>query len=562
MSEPTTHAIRPAAGGTSMPDHLRNHSVVRLLGRGLTVIALVATSGCGSAMTPAGERESNPRATLRQVARGSITIALGREPDHLSPKFGGSAGLNEVRWIFNSPLTYYDLAGNAHPMIARQIPTRENGDWSISPDGTMVTTYRLRENARWHDGSLLTGHDFAFAHRVYTDAAVPTHDRYPERLMLRVDSPDDGTVVITWSEPYIYANVLGSSGLPPLPRQQLEEKYLANKASFPSGDEWTSAYVGSGPFRLEHWEPGIRMLARANADWFLGSPRIETLDIRFIVDPSALLASLLAGEVDYAASPAIRLSEAIVARDQWVARGEGYLRTWEKRLKFLEFQYREVPNWQRAMTDRRIRQALIHAVDRQALADVMTHGLSRAADAWALPSDPAFPEVDRVVAKYPFDAQRAMSLLSDAGWRPHPGGLLMNSADQTLDIEINTGSSEPQIATIITDNWRTIGINASVFVLPVARQRDRAFRASYPAVHTAERSITNDNFHLISSLLPTPPAFNEPNWGGFNDVEVDRLHTLAVTSLEEASRVRWASTGCRTAQPGTFSSGKSPTKAT
>src|SRR5439155_8080799 len=194
-------------------------------------------------------------------------------------------------------------------------------------------------------------------------------------LIASVEARDDHTVVITWREPYIFANRLGGKDFPPLPRHQLEEKYRADPTSFSSGDEWTSAFVGVGPYRVEQWEPGVRIVARAFGDWVLGPPRIDRLEIRFISDRTTLLANLLAGEVDFTVSPAIRVSEAIVARDQWTAQGDGYLKTWATRLRWMEFQYREVPNWQRAVADPRVRRALIHAIDREGLADVMTGGL-------------------------------------------------------------------------------------------------------------------------------------------------------------------------------------------
>lgn len=226
-------------------------------------------------------------------------------------------------------------------------------------------------------------------------------------------------MVITWLRPYLKANHLGFD-LPPLPRHRLDDKYRADKARLRLGEQWTSGYVSMGPFRLESWEPGVRIIARAYQDWFLGPPRVDVVEIRFISDPNALLSNLLAGEVDLAAYPAVRISEAEAARAQWAARGEGYVKAWAKRLKFLEFQYREVPNWQRVVADVRVRRALIHAIDRDSIADVMTFGLGHRAEAWVLPTDPLAPQIDRAVTRYPFDPQRAASLLADAGWRMQP----------------------------------------------------------------------------------------------------------------------------------------------
>jgi peptide/nickel transport system substrate-binding protein len=464
-----------------------------------------------------------------------VTLAWNREPDNLSPRFGGSGGGNEFEWVFSSGLTYFDLQGINHPMMARQIPSQDNRDWVVNPDGTMVTIYRLRDNLRWHDGVPVTAEDFAFAYRVYRDPAVPIHNPGLEQRMSAVEAHDDQTLVIRWSEAYIHANGL-ENGLPPLPRHQLLAKYNAARADFGSGEEWTSAYVGSGPFRMDRWEPGVRIVARAYRDWFMGAPRLETVEFRFISDPSTVLANLMAGEVDVAARPTVRLSEAVAARP-WVARGEGYLKTWAIRLNYLDFQYREVPNWQRAVTDLRVRQALSHAINRTELGDAITDGLGRVADAWILPEDPIFTEVDRVVTKYPFDPQRALALLADAGWRPQPGGRLTNVAGESLDVEVNSQSIQPEVATIIGDNWKTLGVNASVYILAAARLNDREFRASFPGTAVGGRTVAMDGLHLISSLIPTRESgFRESNRGSFSDAEVDRLQNLAVTSFDESIR--------------------------
>lgn len=508
----------------------------RLRWHAATALASILLAACAPAVpVPSDALSSRPAGA--PTPRGTLKIAWPLEPESLNPKLITGSGIGEFMWVFNSFLTYYDFNGVSHPMLARQIPTQENGDWVVNPDGTMVTTYRLRENARWHDARALTANDFVFAYEVYMDRELPVIHREPEPLMAKVEARDDHTLVITWRELYVRANVLGYRELNPLPRHLLEEKYRTNKGSFVFGEEWTSGYVGNGPFRVERWNHGSGMIARANMDWLLGPPRLEALDIRFITSDAALLANLLSGEVDLVNSPAVRASEAVVARDQWVSRGEGYLKTWETRLSFLDFQYREVPSWQRALADARVREAVIHAINRPAMADVVTEGLSSAADAFVAPSDPLFGEIDRAIRKYPFDPARAHTLMAEAGWRPGAAGLLANAAGQTFDLDVMAGSGQSQAATIIADNWRAAGVNSSLTILPPARERDREYRASFPGAQINGRSISADNFHFVSAQLPkAETGFVELNRGSFSDLEIDRLHNLALTSLNPRER--------------------------
>jgi peptide/nickel transport system substrate-binding protein len=234
--------------------------------------------------------------------------------------------------------------------------------------------------------------------------------------------------------------------------------------------------------------------------------------------------------------------EAVIARDQWVARGQGYLRTWETRLHYLEFQFREVPGWQVAVTDPRVRQAMTYAVDRPGLAEVVTDGLGTAADAFITRSDPLFPEVDRTITHYPYDVNRATALLAEAGWRAEAGPgqrgqPVANAAGQPLEAEMMVQSRWEQEATIVADYWKAAGISSSIQVLPAARERDREYRASFRAAHLGERTISPDNFYWVSSQAPTPESrFAELNRGSFADPEVDRLQNVVMTSFEEGAR--------------------------
>jgi len=514
-----------------MPSLRRARSWTALLLPLIVLIACAPTTQRGQG----GAANSPEGAAPSSTPRGSIVMAVAWEPDQLGSKGTGGESGSEPRWIFNSTLTFYDQQGTVRPLLADRIPTRDNGDWVINADGTMVTTYRLRPNVLWHDGMPLTAGDFTFAHQVYIDPALPFRSDV-EKRMSALEAIDDHTLRITWSEPYALANMVGAQDLPPLPRHRMEERYRTDKSNFFTADDWTTSYVGTGPFRLDRWDAGVRIVARAFDQWFMGPPKLQTVELRFIGDPSAVLANLLANEIDFTGSPPLRINEAVIARDQWAALGSGYVKTWEQRIRYLEYQYREVPNWQRAVTDPRVRKGLGQALDRQQIAEVMTSGLGRVADVWALPADPVWAEADRVIAKYPYDPQRALASLQEAGWTRGAGGQLTNAAGQTLDVDVNSGSAEAQLPPIIGDAWKAIGVNAALDMVPTALLNDPRARASYAGARIGQRGPTMDGFHFLTSKIPQAPRFNDANYGSFSDPEVDRLQNIAVTSFAENER--------------------------
>lgn len=506
---------------------------------GLALAALLLATSCGgsqgSSGPSAGSAGSSPQSGQPSGPKGTLKVAWPTEPETLHPKLSGGRGLSEYFWVFNSFLTYYDFGGAVHPMIARGIPSLGSADWVINSDGTMVTTYHLRSNARWHDGTPVTAQDFVLGYEVAIDPDLPIRDRTPENLIASVAAPDQSTLVVSWKEPYVYANQLTFQQMSPVARHLVEDKYRNNKANFIFGEEWTSNYVGNGPFKLERWIPGSSMLARANTDWVLGPPKVEFLDVRFISDARTQLANLLSGEVDMINSPGVEPPEAVAAREHWGNTSQGYITTWIRNIRYLEFQHRDVNHWQRAVTDPRVRQAIMHATNRQGLLEVVNYGLGSTADMFLAPTEPAFRDADRAATKYPFDPNRASAVLASAGWRsPQPGAPANNEAGATLDIELWTtaGSGAEQEAAIITDGWKAAGINPSIFVIASALQRDNELRVSFPGVNLSSRGITLDNFVFTSGNLPTAEVrWQGANRGSFSDPEIDRLQNLVLTSF-------------------------------
>src|SRR3954470_16249183 len=142
---------------------MRVHSGKQL---GLVGLAMILLAAC-AAPQPGAPRASGSQPAAQSGPHGTLKIAWPNEPDYLNPKFLSGAGNGEYQWLFNSTLTVRDLSGVVHPLLATEIPSQENGEWVINPDGTMVTTYHLREHATWHDGTPLTAADFVFAFEVY-----------------------------------------------------------------------------------------------------------------------------------------------------------------------------------------------------------------------------------------------------------------------------------------------------------------------------------------------------------------------------------------------------------
>src|SRR5439155_15648812 len=204
----------------------------------------------------------------------------------------------------------------------------------------------------------------------------------------------------------------------------LRELYLTgDKLAFTNSPIWNVQWVGLGPYRLERWERGALLEAAAFDRYFLGRPRIDRIVIHYLGDANAMVANVLAGSVDMIPMGAqLDIGQVVVVRDEWVAKGvPGLTLPVPKGVRGLYLQFRDpTAPWAQ---DLRVRQALIHALDRAQFTQSLGFGLTQVAHYYVMPNDPVHRLAEeRGVPRYPYDPARAERLLNYAGWtRPDSG---------------------------------------------------------------------------------------------------------------------------------------------
>src|SRR5688572_17101482 len=123
-----------------------------------TICALIGCTG-----RPAPAPNPGTSAPPQAAAPKTLTIAVRGEPQYLVFNFGGRSlggiGAASLSLAVHQGLAVYDERNVQHPMLAAELPSRERGTWIVRPDGTMQTTYRLRPNITWHDGTPHTTRD-------------------------------------------------------------------------------------------------------------------------------------------------------------------------------------------------------------------------------------------------------------------------------------------------------------------------------------------------------------------------------------------------------------------
>jgi len=450
--------------------------------------------------------------------------------------------------LFNAGLALRNGRGESLPFLAESLPQLNTDSWRLLPDGRMETTYRLRPNLVWHDGVPLSAQDWVFAFQVYSVPEFGQASSAPVGLMESVDAPDESTVFIRWKQPYVDAGVLESAGetggpsFPALPRHILSVPFAqgANEA-FISHPYWSTEFVGLGPYKLDQWALGSFLEGTAFDRHVLGRSKIDRVRIVFIPDFNAVLASLLAGEAHMDIDDSIRFEQGQVLRREWGPRNGGTVLAYPQFWRWTYAQQRAEFARLQAFRDARVRKALAHSLDRQALSDALFEGEGTLAETSIPPTAAYFDEIDRAAVKYPFDVRRADQLMVEAGWAKGADGTWAQAEQRfTTDLYVQQSPQNEKEMTIMAAGWRQAGFDIREVVWAASLASDAELRNQEPGLSTSSGpagEATLVEFRTVQ--LPTPQnRWKGTNRGGWSNADYDRLADVLPTTLDRAERLR------------------------
>lgn len=336
---------------------------------------------------------------------------------------------------------------------------------AVYPGGALVRAdrseivFHLRKDARWHDGAAFTAADVEFTWRAIMDGAVASPRRSDFQHVESMEVVDAHTVRVVYRQPHAFALNAWTIGI--LPRHLLADRPAA---------WWTANFnrqpVGTGPFRFAEWKTNEHIALARNAHYFRGSPHLDRIVFRIIPDRVAMRIAFQTRQIDmWEVEPS---AAAKLERDPRVevfsAPSLGYT--------FIGWNLR-----QPTLQDLRVRRALAHAIDVDAIIRYAIEGRGRRATG---PFTPAMWFHDGAVAPLAFDPDRARQLLAEAGWRAGPDGVLARDG-RRFHLELvtnNDNQTRKDIATLVQADLRKIGVEvevrafeAAVFIAQVVHTR-------------------------------------------------------------------------------------------
>ncbi|EHN66570.1 ABC transporter substrate-binding protein [Comamonas testosteroni] len=318
---------------------------------------------------------------MAQAKKDSVTLAMTLEPPGLDPTAGAASSIAEVV-LYNvfETLTKINSDGSVSPLLAES--------WEVSSD-LKTYTFRLRKDVKFQNGEPFNAAAVKFSFdRAAADKSTNKDKRTFANLSTKV--ADEHTVVLTNQEidpDFLFMMGQATSII-------VEPKSATTNASKP---------VGTGPYKLAAWAKGASVTLTAWPDYrSVQSIRIKRAVFRFIPDPAAQVAALLAGDVD--AFP--RVSPRSVP--QFKANARFQVVVSNSRAKTIL----AINNARKPLSDIRVRRAIAAAIDRKAVIAGAADGYGVPIGSYYVPS--AFGYVDTTGVN-PFDLEKAKALMAEAG---------------------------------------------------------------------------------------------------------------------------------------------------
>jgi peptide/nickel transport system substrate-binding protein len=514
----------------------------------LTVLALIAALVTAACAAPSGGGDSRG-ASATPAGPKRIVIVIRGEPTSLSRDIAGLSqtgsvtGADEVSMLVSVSLA--DIVGGtsiAGLILGEVAPSTENGLWKVFPDGQMETTWKVRPGATWHDGAPVTAEDFVFATQIGQNPEVATVRHAAFRSLAGAEAPDASTIVLRWTRPYIEADSWFGA-LEPQPRHLLAKAMDEDPGSFAQHPLFKTEFVGSGPFKLKEWVPGSHLKVAAYDGYFLGRPKLDEIEVRFILDPNVILGNLLAGAVDVSFGRGVSLEQGFQVRDQWRDGRVEFESSYSWIVLYPQFL---TPN-PAVIANLQFRRALLHILDRQELADTLYQGMVEVPHSIIGPGHQIYQDVQPVVMHYAFDPRRGAQMIEGLGYAQRADGFYYDATGTKLELPLRTTGGDAMQGGLMfatADRWKRAGVDTDPDVLPLQASQDREFRANLPGfqVVTANTEFRVANLGRYTSTEASLPEnrYAGSNRGRYMNAEMDGLIARYAVAIPQAERLELA----------------------
>ena len=434
---------------------------------------------------------------IAQKKGGTLTVGLELDIPGFDPLKVGvyDTAANIAASLILETLVAPDENGKAKPRLALS--------WTNSDD-FRVWTFKLRPDVKFHDGTPFNAQAVAWNYARQKDPKNNCRCAFYVANILTVEAKDDLTVVFTLKDPAV-------TFPDQLTRPSQNSSMHSPAAIRAKGDDYNRNPVGTGPFVLKSWTAGDRMVVERNPSyWDKAKPNLDRVVLRPIPDSQSRFASLKSGELDLVWADEFEADNILRAKKDPTLQVISYAGSGAA----VNAINTKVP----PLDDVRVRQALVMALDRKKMSQVLTNGLARPATnpygdgSWVqCKDDGALPE----------DPKKAAELIKEYG-KPVKFKMLFTATPR--------GRANGQI---LQQFWKNIGAEMEIEQIDQATFPPRAFQRKFEVIGWRIVDFPEPDVQMYANFHTGSPV----NLSQYSNPELDKLLEEARVTADQPKRI-------------------------
>lgn len=476
-------------------------------------LAMVLTVFAGCSSTPATEEGASASGEAAQGEaadseyKDTLVFAMNTDVQSMDPQIQNDTTSEQVvKMLYNTLLKFED-DGTVVGDLAES--------WSVSED-KLTWTFNLKQGVKFHNGKELTSADVkATFDRALNAEAGGLRTTEIIKMFTAVEAPDPYTVTITTDAPYGPMESLMCNMSLGIMDADYIEQYGLDLGTSAEGEN------GTGPFKVVSWERDQEIVVERFDDYFGTPAKLQTVVYTIIPEAASRVIALETGEVDVIDKP----TDEDLARLEADTENYTVLRKPTISQRLFRFGCNDP-----IISNTKVRQAIVYAIDRQAIIDALFTGSGYPSTAPLAPVTFGYSDLGEIEQ----DLELAKSLLAEAGY---PDGF------DTKIITTERYQNGIELAEIISQQLAQIGINAEIEVW------------EWSALSASWNGITADEFDQPIFIMGAGPSMrdadgglrglyttsetglNDRNYGFYSNAEVDALIEQGMQETDQQKRV-------------------------
>lgn len=439
---------------------------------------------------------------------GTLNVVVQPEPPSLMIGIYSNAPTQQVAGNIYEGLLRYDKNLEPHPLLAKS--------WESNNEGT-TWTFHLKQGVTWHDGKPFTSEDVVFS----VDKFLRESNARLRQSLKHVESitaPDDYTVVFKLKEPFgPFIGLFETGTMPMIPKHIYEgTDYKTNPANHHP--------IGTGPFKFAEWKKGSYIHAIRNENYHQeGQPYLDEIYWHVIPDAASRSVAYETGKIDVLPGGSVENFDIprLTALENSCVTSEG----WEY---FSPHAWLWINNRKWPMSDKRFRQAIMYAMDRDFAKNALWNGYGKIAKG-PISSKTRF--FDEELPNYQYNPEKARELLEEMGYDGTPVRLM----------PMPYGETWQRWAEAIRQNLSEVGIKTEMVATDVAGWNQKLSDWDYDLSFTYLFQYGDPALGVSRTYVSTNIAKGSPwnNVEGYENETVDRLFDEAATAFPDSARTEF-----------------------